>query len=358
MDKPRTKIALVVQSLAGGGAERSCALLSQLLHEAGFEVHIITVLDAIEYEYSGVLFNLGKFKNPQPLNRLNRLKILRDYLREHAFDWVIDSRTRSVWWSEWMITRWVYPQRKTIYMVRSYDLKKYFPLPVAIAKSIYGNAPHIVAVSDQIKQKIESEFQYRNVTRIYNPVQANGVKDAILSAGQYIIAYGRIDDQVKNYSLLIDAYSISVLPGRNISLYILGDGPDVGFLKQKAKAMGIEDQVVFQPKTSEPFPMVQSALFTALTSRYEGFPRVLIESLALGTPVISVDCHSGPSEIIQNENNGLLVANHHPKALAQAMNRLVEDTALYQKLKKNAKASIAHLSPSEIAKNWMALLQK
>jgi glycosyltransferase involved in cell wall biosynthesis len=59
---------------------------------------------------------------------------------------------------------------------------------------------------------------------------------------------------------------------------------------------------------------VQNARFTVLTSHYEGFPMSMVESLALGTPVVTVDCNSGPREIVIDEYNGLLVENYNVKA--------------------------------------------
>ncbi|HAX15555.1 MAG TPA: hypothetical protein DCX87_08020, partial [Leeuwenhoekiella sp.] len=60
--KPQN-ICILVESLAGGGAERSAALLTQMLTEAGYAVHLVTIIDKIGYEFSGKLYNLGKYKN-------------------------------------------------------------------------------------------------------------------------------------------------------------------------------------------------------------------------------------------------------------------------------------------------------
>ena len=79
---------------------------------------------------------------------------------------------------------------------------------------------------------------------------------------------------------------------------------------------------------------------------------VLVESLALGTPVVSVDCHSGPREIIQHQSNGLLVENENQEEFTMALNSMIEEPDLYAKMKKNAQASVAHLSMDIIAKDW------
>jgi glycosyltransferase involved in cell wall biosynthesis len=82
-----------------------------------------------------------------------------------------------------------------------------------------------------------------------------------------------------------------------------------------------------------------------------------VESLAVGTPVISVDCETGPREIVQNKVNGLLVENHHPKALAEAMTLMITDENLYQNCKNNAQKSVEHLSLTTIAQLWQNLLK-
>ena len=117
----------------------------------------------------------------------------------------------------------------------------------------------------------------------------------------------------------------------------MGDGKDKTMLEQKVRSMNLSEQIVFLPYTQNPYSIVRKALCTLLTSKYEGLPTVLIESLSLGVPVISVDCESGPSEIINNEHNGLLIENYQPDLFANAMNRFVSDDKLYKHCKKTQK---------------------
>jgi glycosyltransferase involved in cell wall biosynthesis len=356
------KIAIIVSSLGEGGAEKSSAILSFLLYNLGFEIHIISILDKIEYPYKGELLNLGILKNKEDsqIGRFKRMLILKKYIRNNNFDWVIDNRTRMSSFSEYVISKYIFNPKKSIYVVRSSKIELYFPKINFIAKKIYANSI-IVAVSKGVNTLIKNKFQYKNVLTIYNPINFDTIEidaNAYNVEGKYIIAYGRIDDQVKNYSLLIDAYCISNLIQKNVFLYILGKGKDVVFLKNKVKNNGFEKHIIFHDKMTNPFPFVKNAIATVLTSRFEGFPRVLIESLAVGTPVISVDCETGPREIIKNKFNGLLVENHNSNALADAMQLMVTDTDLYINLKKNAKKSVEHLSMENIAQQWKKVLEK
>ncbi len=347
-----------MSSLGKGGAERSSGLLSQMLFDVGYDVHVVSVLNDIEFPFKGKLLNLGelKDKNDTRQGRFQRLKVLKAYLKANDFDFIIDNRTRIGSIKEFIISQFIYNPKKTIYCVRSYNVDLYINPNRVLARLIYGNAFKIVGVSKAIANNVTERFSLDNVTSIYNAVSADNKSIVTEKKEDYILFFGRLDDDVKNISLLLDGYAKSKLPNYNIKLKILGEGKDFEKLRTKTKDLNLTSSVEFLPYVINPSTLVKSALFTLLTSRYEGFPRSVLESLALGTPVIAVDCKSGPNEIIQNRQNGLLIENYNPEALADAMSLLYEDKGLYLHIKENAKSSVAHFSEAYIVKQWQKLL--
>ncbi|SDS03253.1 Glycosyltransferase involved in cell wall bisynthesis [Formosa sp. Hel1_31_208] len=352
------KICIVVTSLGKGGAERSSSLLTHMLSDLGHDIHLVSIMDDIDYEFKGQLLNLGTLQStgPKLFLKYKKFKAFKSYLKRHQFDYVIDNRTRPSVLRELVVSRWLYNPDHTIYCVRSYHLNTYFVSSKMLAKYLYKDAYKIVGVSKEIAANIEQEFEFKNVTSIYNPIESI---EAVAHKNErpYILFYGRIVDDVKNISLLIEAYQQSELPEQQIDLIILGSGEDVQVLKRKVNVLNLSDNIQFVPFQVYPYDYVKGAKFTVLTSHYEGFPRSIIESLALGIPVISVDCKSGPKEIIQHESNGLLVKNYNAKALAQAMNRFMNNQELYSICKTNAKSSVERFSMSAIARHWDALLK-
>src|SRR5690554_5986363 len=91
------KVCLVSISLAKGGLERSCAMLSQMLENQGHEVHLVLLNDEVDYPFSGKLLNLGALKDEKDtlVKRLLRFRKLRNYLKTENFDVIIDHRPKN-----------------------------------------------------------------------------------------------------------------------------------------------------------------------------------------------------------------------------------------------------------------------
>ena len=351
------KIALIGDCLSGGGAEKVHATLSNYFKNQQMEVHNVIFVDSISYSYSGELLNLGKMKSVTTLDKLKRLHFLRKYMRQHNFDYIIDFRYRVNSINEFLLAKWVY-SAPTFFTIHSGMIDYYMPNNNLIAKLIYSKST-IVTVSKAIENELKKRFNF-SIQTIYNPFDFDKIEtlsnEFIPNETNYIVAVGRMNERVKQYDKLIEAYSLSNLPTKNIKLLLLGEGKYLGELKQLVKEKNLTDKVVFKGNQNNPFPYIQNAVFLALSSKNEGLPNVLIESLATEIPVVSFDCFSGPNEIIINNENGLLVENQNVSKLSQAMNEMIENEVLYLNCKKNARKSITNFSIEQIGSQWMKLL--
>ena len=359
MKPSRLKVAVISISLASGGAEKSTAVLTNLLNALNYEVHLITITNQIEYSFSGQLFNLGERKKPNddPVKQWSHLKAFRNYLIDNQINIVIDNRTRSQFFKELLYTFYVYSGFKVVYVVRSAFIQNYFPKSKWLTKKMIDKSSNIVGVSNGISEKINREFNTNKAITIYNAVEDDN-SSINLKTEDYVVFMGRIDHDAKDFLLLLNAYSNSRLPEKGIELRIYGDGPDKSWLQQQIKDLDLKNVVKLFDFTLRVEDIMKNAKFLVLTSNYEGFPRVLIESLSVGTPVISVDCETGPNEIIVNEYNGLLVENDNIIALANAFNRFIFEPELYKLCKSNAQKSIEQFTTQPIARQWQQLLNQ
>lgn len=171
-----------------------------------------------------------------------------------------------------------------------------------------------------------------------------------------IIAVGSLEKQ-KGFSYLLRAFALaaSVIPSR---LAILGKGKQRNQLEALVTELDIVENVSFMGFQQNPFKYLARSDLFVLSSLWEGFPNVLVEAMACGTPVVSTDCPSGPNEIISHETDGLLVPPKDPEALAEAILRVLKDSKLAAKLAENGRARVADFEAKRIVKQYEELFRQ
>lgn len=146
-----------------------------------------------------------------------------------------------------------------------------------------------------------------------------------------ILGIGRLARQ-KDFHTLIRAFH-TVVQRRPARLVILGEGKERSALEELVRSLGLEERVDMPGFVSNPFSYLSRASLFVLSSAWEGSPNVLIEALAVGTPVVSTDCPSGPREILQDGRFGPLVEVGDVSGMAGAMERMLASPVSKELLK-------------------------
>jgi glycosyltransferase involved in cell wall biosynthesis len=358
----RLKICLVTVTLSDGGAERCAALLSNYFENQDIDIYHVVFSGKVDYNYSGKLFHLEHLKDKRNSwwSRSKRFFALKQFFDTNHFDYVIDFRTKEYLLQEMIIHNFVFP--KFIQTIHSYKLKSYLPKNKFLAKLLYRNCQQFISVSKGIQEKVNKNYNFLPTKLIYNPIDfefiSNQSKQEVTDDFQYVLSAGSMNKNIKQFNKLVECYANSILPSKRIKLIILGDGKLKNKWIKLAESYNLQDMVIFKGNVKNPFRYYKNALFTISTSKYEGMPMVLLESLACGTPIISWDYASGPNEIISNKQNGLLIENQDTDKLIEAMNLFVSDNNLYLQCKENAVSSVKQFSLETIGNEWLNHLKK
>lgn len=180
---------------------------------------------------------------------------------------------------------------------------------------------YICTVSEEMRVQLKNIFPKltnKQIT-IYNPIDFENIeklseakeelplKERKLLDSKYICSVGRLDEGQKDFTTLIKVYSNLVKKGIiEEKLVIVGDGPHKNSLETLVKDLNVEKEVIFLGKKSNPYIWIKNSKLFILSSKYEGFPTVMIEALVLNTPTISSNCLTGPKEILENGKYGKL----------------------------------------------------
>lgn len=351
----KNKIALVTYSLSSGGLERVVANSTFLFEEMGYDVHLYVLESKVDYPFTGKLhhFNIDQlgffFKIKAYLN-------IKKSIKQNNFTLVVDHRYRLNWITEILWQKLIYNKQKVFNYIHSYNINSYLFNSDKLNRFLFKNR-QLICVSLGIEKNVKRQFPFLNAQTIYNFVDFKEEVKSEQQSDNYILSIARMDhENVKQVDVLLECYVKSMLPAKEIRLVILGDGVRLEEMKSLANKLNISDLVDFKGFEPNPENYFKNALFTVLTSKYEGLPTVLVESLLMKTPVISFDCETGPNEIIIDRFNGLLIENQNKDKMIAGMDELIKNDELYKFLKQNVYKSVNKFQMEAIKKQWIKVI--
>ncbi len=174
-------------------------------------------------------------------------------------------------------------------------------------------------------------------------------------ASRIVVAAGRLTNQ-KGFDRLIPAFQQVVRERPEWTLRIYGSGPQRRRLQRMIADLGLSDDVLLMGRANRMGEELAKASIYVLSSRFEGFPMVLLEAMSKGLAVVSFDCPRGPSDLITSGVDGLLVPEGDVDGLAQGLRRLVEDEDLRRRLGAAALRTVGQYDAESIGGQWDELL--
>lgn len=188
-----------------------------------------------------------------------------------------------------------------------------------------------------------------NAIAIPNPLRA--LPDVEYAREPMILAVGRLTRQ-KGFDVLIRAFSKVYSGFSDWRLVIVGSGPELPVLRRLCADLNVTSRVEFRDPEQNIESWMARAGLVVQSSRFEGFPNVVLEAMGMGAAVISSDCRSGPSEIIQDGINGRLVPVEDVAALARAIEELLREPALRARFGREARKVRVTFRQEVVMREW------
>lgn len=350
-------------SLAGGGAERVFLYLAQGFAERGYEVHLVLAkaqgpylpqvppcVRMIDLGASRVLTSLPKLirylRKERPYALLSAL--------DHANAVAVCARNIARVSTRIIVTVHSTPSR-VVANARTLRAKM---LPMW-ARFFYRRADAVVAVSQGVANELVHYIGVppHKVTVIYNPAVTpelfrkaeEPIDHPWFCAGEppVVLGVGRLTG-AKDFATLVRAFAL-VRQHRPARLMILGEGEDRPHLEQLVEELGLSQDVAMPGFVQNPYPYMKQASVFVSSSKWEGFGLVIVEALALGTPVVSTDCPTGPAELLRDGELGRLVPVGDCRAMAQAIAECLDEG-------RGVPPDLTHLSIETAIENYLRVV--
>lgn len=197
----------------------------------------------------------------------------------------------------------------------------------------------VIALTQALAAELEKVWRIPPERIYYIPNAVNvpsNLPDRTLANPPTLLCVGRFVPQ-KDHATLLRAFAL-LRQAQPCSLLLAGEGRERARLEAITHKLDIADDVTFLGYVTNVAPLYRSAWLTVLSSRHEGFPNVLIEALAHGCPIVATDCPTGPSEIINSPDIGLLAEVGNPENLAACIAEVLSQNFDSVKLRMRAES--------------------
>ena len=232
------------------------------------------------------------------------------------------------------------------------DTEKIHAVSQGVADSIVNHIPavrnKVVPILNPIRHNVTS-LSTQSISHKWLSSESRSESNTFPNI---ILAAGRLAEQ-KNFLMLIRAFA-EVRSQLNVRLILLGEGPQREQICDLINSLNIEEYVSMPGWVDNPYSFMAKADLFVLSSSWEGCPNVLLEALACGCPVVSTDCPSGPSEILEHGRWGRLVPVNDQTALAEAIIATLKDDRNQDALRQRA----VQFSPENMIEKFETLIKE
>ncbi|WP_396586891.1 glycosyltransferase [Bermanella sp. R86510] len=341
------EITLLINSLGGGGAERVCVTLANKLSQRGWLVTLVLLhtknavmlerlSEKVKCEVLGVEHARYSFVAlAHYFSAANGAKVL---VFNHQLACILVLLRCLKLIDVTIIARNISNLSKKKQLEASFWHKYFVSFFV---KSLYCKVDAVICQSAFMLQDLKDNYAIApdKMTVINNPVSPEietAAKDGDTSASErYLLCVGRLES-VKAFHHAINALSLIAKEYPDLKLKIVGKGILEHELKALCETSGLQGRVIFEGFQSEMAPYFVNAIATVLTSQYEGFPNVLVESITMGTPVVAYDIEGGVGEIVIDGLNGYLAKDRDERDLAHKIEMVLSGVLFTDDIKKSS----------------------
>lgn len=224
----------------------------------------------------------------------------------------------------------------------------------------------VVTICDEMKKETENIYPHLigKVKKVYNPFNFQRIiqlsKDISnltqiekeLISENYIVAVSRLDLVSKDYETLILGYNAAYKKGIKEKLYIVGDGVDKEIIQNMINKNGLEDKIKLLDRKINPYVWMKNSKLFVHSSKFEGLPTVLIEAMICGKVVISSNCPTGPFEILQGGEVGVLFEVGDYKKLSEELYLLLTNENIRKKYEDKLETRIVEFRSDIVIKEY------